>query len=76
MGSNLESLYNCLANNVKGLKANSFLHLNEDKSEFIVFGQKGRWMDSNDNVIASWKKVSFEKSIGFIFDSSLNSITK
>ncbi len=65
-------MYNRLANNVKGLKANSFLQLNEDKSEFIVFGQKGCGMDSNDNVIASWKKtLSFMKSIGFIFDSEL-----
>ncbi len=69
--SSLETLYNCLAD-VKCWLANNFLQLNEDKSEFIVFGQKGCGMDSNDNLLLlPGKKLSFVKSLGFIFDSEL-----
>ncbi len=53
--SSLESLYNCLAD-VKCWLANNFLQLNEDKSEFIVLGQKGCGMDSNELLLPGKKK--------------------
>ncbi len=67
----IQSLYDCLAE-VKCWLANNFLQLNENKSEFILFGKKGCVDDVTDCLgLLPGKNLSRVKNLGVIFDAEL-----
>lgn len=67
----LEILLACLAD-VRSWLSNNFLHLNDGKTEAIIFGPaKGkRFQNPNCGVLNPYIKLSV-KSLGVIFDSAL-----
>ncbi len=66
-----QSLHECLTE-VKCWLANHFLQLNEDKTEMVIFGNKGYVNDVYDCLGQfPGKKLPCVKNLGVIFDSEL-----
>ncbi len=67
----LQSLHECLTE-VKCWLTNNFLQLNEDKTEMILFGNKG-YVNDAYGCLGQFpgKKLSCVKNLGVIFDSEL-----
>lgn len=67
----LQPLLDCL-NELKSWLSSNFLNLNENKSEFIIFGPKENCVFDFDQGCLSPYNTKCARNLGFLFDSSLN----